>query len=105
MNTAIVNFKTDSKIKKVAQAVAKDLGFSLSSVLNAYLRKFVRTRRVEFVDDVRLELTPWAKRMLRDSERDEKVGKVSPRFSSVEESLSWLNDPHARYQNGDPIQR
>lgn len=76
MNTAVVNFKTDSKIKKGAQAVAKGLGFSLSSVLNAYLRNLIRTRKVEFADDVRLELTPWAKRMLKQSEKDIREGRV-----------------------------
>lgn len=100
MNTAVVNFKTDAKIKKDAQAVASDLGFSLSSVLNAYLRKFIRTRKVEFVDDVRLELTPWAKRMLKESEKDEKAGFVSPTFSNAEDAIAWLHDPHRAYQNG-----
>lgn len=102
MNTAVVNFKADPKIKKDAQAVAKGLGFSLSSVLNAYLRNLVRTRKVEFSDDVRLELTPWAKRMLKQSEKDTKAGFVSPKFSNVKDSLAWLDDPNARYQNGPP---
>lgn len=70
MNTAVVNFKADPKIKKSAQAVVERLGFSLSSVLNAYLRNLVRTRTVEFSDDVRLEPTPWTKRMLKQTEKD-----------------------------------
>lgn len=103
MNTTVVNFKTDAKIKKGAQAVAKDLGFSLSSLLNAYLRNLVRTRTVAFGDDVQLELTPWAKRVLKQSEKDTKAGFVSPEFSNVKDSLAWLDDPNARYQNGHPV--
>lgn len=103
MNTTVINFKTDTKIKRGAQAVAKDLGFSLSSVLNAYLRNLIRTRKVEFSDDVRLEPTPYLKRILKQSEKDEKVGRVSPVFSSAKESIAWLDNPHARYQNGDPV--
>ncbi len=103
MNTAVINIKTDPKVKKKAQAVVERLGFSLSSVLNAYLRKLIRTRTVEFSDDVRLELTPWAKRMLKQSERDTKAGFVSPTFSNVKDSLVWLNDPKARYQNGHSV--
>lgn len=103
MNTAVVNFKADPKIKKNAQAVVERLGFSLSSVLNAYLRNLVRTRTVEFSDDVRLEPTPYLKRLIKQSEKDVKVGRVSPAFSSMQDSLAWLDDPHARYQNGDPV--
>lgn len=76
MATTVVNFKVDPKVKKSAQAVVERLGFSLSSVLNAYLRNLVRTRRVEFSDDIRLELTPWAKRMVKKSEKDIREGKV-----------------------------
>ena len=103
MNTAVVNFKIDSKIKKDAQAVVEGLGFSLSSVLTASLRKLIRTRTVEFSDDVHLELTPWAKRMLKQSEKDTKAGLVSPKFSNVKDSIAWLNDPNARYQNGHSV--
>ncbi len=103
MNTVVINFKADPKIKRDAQAVVERLGFSLSSVLNAYLRKLVRTRKVEFSDDARLEPTPYLKRIIKQSEKEVKEGKVSPAFSSVEESFAWLNDPHARYQNGDPV--
>ncbi len=102
MNTAVVNFKTDPMVKKQVQKKAYNLGLSLSAVMNLYLRKFLTARSVDF-SDVQLQPTPYLKRMLRQSEKDEKAGKLSPRFSSVEESLVWLNDPHARYQNGDPV--
>lgn len=90
MNTAMVNFKVDPKIKKDAQVVAKSLGFSLSSVLNAYLRNLVRTRTVEFSDDVRLEPTAYLKRALRQSEKDIKEGRVIS-FSPPSEALSYLD--------------
>ena len=41
MNTTI-NFKTDQKIKKEAQIIAKKMGISLNAVLNMYLNQFVR---------------------------------------------------------------
>lgn len=102
MNTAVVNVKVDPKIKKQAQKVAEDLGLSLSSVVNAYLRQLIKTRRVEF-SDVRLELTPYAKRMLKQAAKDEKEGYISPPFSNAKDSIAWLNDPQARYQNGRPV--
>lgn len=98
MNTTVVNFKTDAKIKRGAQAVARDLGFSLSSLLNAYLRNLVRTRLVAFTDDVRLEPTAYLKRALRQSEKDIKEGRVIS-FSPPSEALSYLDTMIADEEN------
>lgn len=102
MNTAVINVKVDPKLKRQAQAVAGDLGFSLSSLINAYLRQVVRDREVGF-SDVRLELTPYAKRMLKQSEKDIKEGYVSPGFTKAEDAIAWLDDPHAEYKNGASV--
>jgi addiction module RelB/DinJ family antitoxin len=103
MNTAIVNVKVDPKIKKQAQKVAQTLGFSLSSLINAYLRQFVRDRTVGF-SDVRLELTPYAKRMLKESEAEIHSGKV--KSYSPDEYLAYLdtmiaNDKKHRKSNSN----
>lgn len=102
MNTAVINIKTDPQVKAKAQKVAQDLGISLSTVVNGALRQFIKTRTVTFAD-TELELTPWAKRMLKQSEKDAKRGFVSPTFKTAEESIKWLNDPNAKYQNGRPV--
>ena len=41
MNTAVINFKTDPKIKAKAQRKASKLGVSLSMILNNSLRNFI----------------------------------------------------------------
>lgn len=46
MNYAMVNLKTDPELKKAASAVAKDLGVSLSAVLNNELRRFAAEKSV-----------------------------------------------------------
>ena len=48
MNTAVINFRIDLKVKKQAQAVAEELGMNLSTLLNGYIKHLVRTQRVEF---------------------------------------------------------
>jgi len=48
MSNVIINFQTDKKTKEEAQKIASDLGLSLSSVLNLYLKHFVRTKQVNF---------------------------------------------------------
>ena len=44
----IINIKTEKEVKENAQRLAKELGLSLSDVLNASLRNFIRTREVYF---------------------------------------------------------
>jgi len=44
----VINIKTDKEVKREAQKLASDLGFSLSAVVNAYLKQFVRNKEVYF---------------------------------------------------------
>ncbi len=44
----VINIKTDKDMKRDVQKLAKDIGLPLSSVVNAYLRQFLRTREVYF---------------------------------------------------------
>lgn len=46
MNT-VISVKTDKATKEAAQAVAKSAGLNLSSLVNAYLKQVVATRRIE----------------------------------------------------------
>jgi antitoxin component of RelBE/YafQ-DinJ toxin-antitoxin module len=104
MKTAVINFKTEAELKKKAQKKAESLGMSLSNVLNAYLRKFLRVKDVDFVEE-ELVPTPYLEKILRESEKEMKEGYVSPSFSDPEEMIKWLNDPKARYANGNPVRR
>ncbi len=73
MNTAVINIKTDPKLKAEAQKLASELGLSLSIVLNKSLKDFIRTKRVEFQPEG--ELTEYAKKELKKSEEDYKAGR------------------------------
>lgn len=44
----VINLKTDWDVKKNAQELAKKMGLSLSAIVNAYLRQFVRSRELYF---------------------------------------------------------
>ncbi len=50
MNTTIL-LKTDKELKNEASRVAKELGVPLTTVMNAYLRQFVRDRRISLSVD------------------------------------------------------
>jgi len=91
MNTAIINIKTESNLKHQAQGLAKQLGFSLSSVLNAYLKQFVRSKSVNFSLLDESHPTKWAQKALKESRADVKAGRVSPSFTNAPDALKWLN--------------
>ena len=103
MNTAVVITKTDPEVKKKAQEVANDIGVSLSSLVNAYLKQLVRTRRVEF--DLGEEPSEYLKSVIKKSEEDYKKGRVSPKFDDIKKAIEWLDDPMAKYQNGSRVGR
>ena len=86
----VINIKADKEVKKKAQGVAQELGFPLSTIINAYLKQFIRTKEVHFF--VEGELKPAVKKRLDRLQKDVKEGKnLSPRFSDVEDAISYLN--------------
>ena len=44
----ILNVKTDKDVKAKAQHVAKQLGLPLSTIINAFLKEFIRTKAILF---------------------------------------------------------
>ncbi len=97
MQTAVINIKTEPKVKKQAHEVAKELGFSLSSLIDGYLRHLIRTKEVHF----RLEEIPseYMIKELKESEKQIKEGWVSPGFDNVEDAITWLDNPKRKYVN------
>lgn len=100
MNTAVINFITEPKLKAEAQKVAKQLGIPLSLALNNYLKQLVRTKTVVFSDG-----TPstYLVDSLKKSEEDRKAGRVSPSFLNAKDAIAWLDNTDSSYVNGDPV--
>ena len=88
----VINIKTDKDIKQHAQKVAEELGLSLSAVVNAYLRQFVRNKEVHFTAAPRMsaELEGYLGHIEEDIQ---KKRNFSGPFSSGEEMDRWLNSP------------
>lgn len=86
----IIHIKSDKEIKENAQEIARRLGLSLSDVVNASLRNFIKTREVYFSDIPRM--TPELERLLGRVEEDiRKKKNMSPAFSSPSEMDEYLN--------------
>jgi len=88
MQTAVINIKTEPKIKKQAQEVAKALGFSLSSLIDGYLRQLIRTKAVDF----KLEERPnaYLRSVMKQAKENLKKGNHSPVFTNIKDELKWL---------------
>ncbi|PIR40546.1 MAG: hypothetical protein COV32_02820 [Candidatus Yonathbacteria bacterium CG10_big_fil_rev_8_21_14_0_10_43_136] len=75
MKTAMINIKTDKAVKEEAQKLAAELGFSLSALVTASLKQFVRTREV----------------VIEEVEKDIKAKKnISPAFTNAREASAYL---------------
>lgn len=86
----VIHIKTDKDVKENAQALAAKLGLSLSHVINASLRNFIRDRTVVFTDVPRM--TPQFEKKLDRIEKDIKEGKnLSPKFTNMEDAIAYLD--------------
>lgn len=90
MNYAVVVTKIDPQTKKEAQATAKKLGLSLSAVIKAFLKQFVRTKTVTFSAIESKEPSEYLIKAMKQAEKDWKAGRGSPVFKTGEEAVAWL---------------
>ena len=85
----IINIKADKVVKQQAQEVARELGLPLSTVINAYLKEFIRGRQV--YRSAAPRMTPALEHILGRVEADIKTGRnLSPKFVSIKEAERYL---------------
>lgn len=89
MNITSIHVKIESDIKAQAQKTAEELGLSLSAVMKALLKQFIRTQRLSV--GVGEEPSEYMIEALKKSDREYKKGNTSPSFSDVEDSFKWLD--------------
>ena len=89
MKTAVINIKTDAKVKAGAQKVASELGFSLSSLINGYLRQLVKTKAINFSlrDEEPSELLIKA---IKEAEIERESGNYYS-FTKSDDALAFLD--------------
>lgn len=89
MKTATINFKTDEATKRKAQAVSKQIGIPLSSLLNAYVRQLASTGTVYFAADE--PMTPKMEKVIERIEKEIASGELSGPFETDEELYDHLD--------------
>lgn len=89
MSKSVINFKVDTEIKKQAQALAQELGVPLSTVVNAQLKQFLRSRSFS-VDDSPV-MSEALEDILRQVGKDrENKQNFSPTFTSVDDMFRHM---------------
>lgn len=86
----IFNFKTDKKLKTSAQKVAEKMGVPLSTVINAFLKRFVADEAVTFSTSAGA-MTPYLTEIVEAAKKDIANDKnLSPVFNTAKEAIAYL---------------
>lgn len=89
MKTATIDFKTDDATNTKAQTVAKQVGISLSNLLNAYLYELANTGSVHFTASE--PMTEKTEVLIAEAGKEIAAGEVSGPFESLEEMSEHLD--------------
>jgi addiction module RelB/DinJ family antitoxin len=88
MNTTSLHIQIEPVIKQQAQKTASELGLSLSSVVKALLKQFIRTKRLSIgiTEEIPNE---YLRQSLKQSDEDIKAGRTLS-FKSGKDALDYL---------------
>ena len=85
----LISIKADKEVKRNAQKVAENLGFTLSALINAYLKQFIRNKEVYF--GLIPSMSPELEEILGKIESDINKNKnISSVFSSKRQVKDYL---------------
>ena len=88
MHSAVINIKTDPKLKRDVKEVAEELGLPVGTIINAMMRELVRERRVVF--SAPPALNRRTQRLLQSIDRDIRAGKNADGPFSPEQAAVYL---------------
>jgi addiction module RelB/DinJ family antitoxin len=90
MNTyTILNVKTDKKLKAEAKKVSEELGVPLSTVINAFLKQFVRDKEITLSAN-QYRPTPYLESILAQAQKEYEVGEFVGPFKTGEDFIAHL---------------
>ncbi len=85
----VINIKADKEVKEGAVRTAELIGLPLSTVINAFLKKFISEQSVTF--DAPLKPSKNLVKILKQTEKDLKKGRnLSPLFTNMEKMDRYL---------------
>jgi addiction module RelB/DinJ family antitoxin len=85
----IINVKTDKKLKAEAKKVSEELGVPLSTVINAFLKQFVRDKEITLSAN-RYRPTPYLESILKQAQAEYEAGDFVGPFKTGEDFIAHL---------------
>lgn len=92
LNTTVMSVKTDKTLKEQAQSLAKKMGFPLGTLINAFLRQFLREKAVYFSMEPTYKMSKALEKELAKVEEDIKTGKNIVSFENMDKAIKYLNE-------------
>ncbi|MBU0619491.1 MAG: hypothetical protein V1768_02515 [Patescibacteria group bacterium] len=88
----LINIKTDQNVKIIAQKMAQDFGLSLSAIINAYLKQFIRTKKNNFtlIPKMSKELEQLLGTVEYDIQRNRNLSKAISNKTELQEHFASL---------------
>ncbi len=88
----VINIKTEKEVKFSAQKLAKEMGLSLSAVINAYLKQFLRNKEVHFSTAPKMspELEDLLGKMEFDIQRNRNISRGFSLEKDIKKHLNSL---------------
>jgi len=87
MNT-VISVRIDKQLKDSVKEVTESAGLKLSTLITAYLRQVVATRRIELYAPE--QMTPKLEGLIAEIESELKSNKLSKKFDNADEFLTDL---------------
>ncbi|MCA9359076.1 type II toxin-antitoxin system RelB/DinJ family antitoxin [Candidatus Kaiserbacteria bacterium] len=90
MNThTILNVKTDKTLKAEAKKVAEELGVPLNTIINAFLKQFVRDKEITLSAN-QYRPTPYLESIFKQAKEEYEAGDFVGPFKSGEDFTAHL---------------
>lgn len=87
----ILNIKTDKKLKENAKRIACDIGVPLSTVINSFLKQFVRDEEVTF-SAKDYKITPYLESLAEEARKERADKKKIEYFNTAKSFVKSLNN-------------
>lgn len=88
MTKTLLTVKTDKALKAAAQKTAEEIGISLGTLVNSFLKQFVRTKEVNF--SISYYPSASLRASIIEAEKEYREGKLRP-AKSLDELMKELN--------------
>lgn len=94
----MLTIRVEPHLKRSAQQVAKELGFTISALVHGYLKLLVKTKAVSFSAEESEEPSEYLIAAIKEAEENRKAGRYVS-FDDPKKALAFLDRVIAKKKN------